>query len=218
MDRIGRKPLATLEIIGAPWGNFVRTARMACHEKGIGYRLTIVRPQSVEVKAIHPFGLVPCMCHGDLTLCESRAICTYIDQAFDGPPLVPRDPVGAAVTEQWIALVMTTIDPVLARQYIVAYLQAPDSKPDPATIEALLPRMREVFAVLNGALATRSYLAGDAFNLADIFLFPLIWFMRLKPESAAMLRASPHFLAWYNRVANRASAQETEPQPAPEPV
>ena len=210
--------MTTLEIIGAPWGNFVRTVRMACHEKGVSCSLTVVRPQSPEVKAIHPFGLVPCMRHGDLVLCESRAICTYIDQAFDGPPLVPRDPVGAAVTEQWIALVLTTIDPVLARQYIVAYLRAPDGKPDPATIEALLPRMREVFAVLDSALAARPYLAGDVFNLADMFLFPLIWFARLKPESAAILRASPHILAWYNRVANRASAQETEPQPAPEPV
>ena len=42
-----------------------------------------------EVAAIHPFKLVPCMRHGDLALAESRAICTYIDQAFDGPPLVP---------------------------------------------------------------------------------------------------------------------------------
>lgn len=207
--------MARLEIIGAAWGNFVRTVRMACIEKGVPYTLTVLRPHDPGVAAIHPFGLVPCLRHGDLALCESRAICGYIDQAFDGPPLIPRDPVGAALTEQWIALVMTTIDPVLARLYLVAYLNAPDGVPDPATIAALLPRMRAVFDVLDRTLAARDYLAGPDFTLADMFLFPLIWFMRLKPESAAMLAASPHLLAWYERVAARPSAQESEPPPAP---
>lgn len=207
-----------LEIIGAPWGNFVRTARMACAEKGVPYTLTIVRPHAPEVAAIHPFGLVPCMRHGELALCESRAICAYIDQAFEGPPLTPRDPVGAAVTEQWIALTMTTIDPVLARSYLVAYINAPGGVPDPAVIQAMLPKMHEVFGVLDGALAARPYLAGDAFTLADMFLYPLIWFMRLKPESAAMLQASPHLLAWYDRVAARPSARDTEPPAATGPA
>jgi glutathione S-transferase len=210
--------LATVEIIGAPWGNFVRTARMACFEKGVPYTLTVVRPQSPEVLAIHPFGLVPCLRHGDLALFESRAICTYIDQAFDGPPLTPRDPVAAAVTEQWIALVMTTIDPVLARQYLVAYINAPGGVPDPAIIEALLPKVREVFALLDRTLAERPYLAGDAFTLADMFLFPVIWFMRLKPESAAMLQASPHLMAWFDRIAARPCALETEPPVATGPA
>jgi glutathione S-transferase len=33
----------------------------------------------------------------------SARILLYIAQGFEGLPLVPRDPVGAAVTEQWIA-------------------------------------------------------------------------------------------------------------------
>ena len=210
--------MAVLEIIGAPWGNFVRTARMACLEKGAPYTLTIVRPSDPEVAAIHPFRLVPCMRHGDLALAESRAICTYIDQAFDGPPLVPRDPRGAAITEQWIAMVLTTIDPVLARTYITAYLNAPGGVPDPAVIEAILPKMRKVFSVLDDTFASRPYLAGEHFNLADMFLFPLIWFMRLKPESAEMLKASPHLMTWYDRVAARSSALETEPPPATAPA
>ncbi len=203
--------MSLLEIIGAPWGNFVRTARMACVEKGVPYTLTIVRPQSPEVTAISPFGLVPCMRHGALELCESRAICAYIDQAFDGPPLVPREPGAMAVTEQWIALVMTTIDPVLARQYLIAYINAPGGVPEQAVIEALMPKVRECFAVLDRRLATSPYLAGDAFSLADMFLYPVIWFMRLKPESAALLQASAHVRAWYERVGARDCVRDTEP-------
>ena len=76
--------MATLEIIGAPQSNFVRTARIACMEKGVPYTLTPARPHTPDVDAIHPFGKIPVMRHGDLSLCETKAICTYIDLAFEG--------------------------------------------------------------------------------------------------------------------------------------
>src|ERR1700733_2563568 len=95
----GEDAVTTPEIIGVPGSIFVRTARIACVEKGVAYTLTPVRPHSPEASAIHPFGKIPAFRHGELTLCESRAICCYLDMAFPGPPLVPRDPVGAAVCE-----------------------------------------------------------------------------------------------------------------------
>src|SRR5437660_539385 len=56
------------------------------------------------------FWQIPVMRHGDVTLSESRAICFYIDQTFEGPPLAPRNPVKGGRTEEWISHVNTTID------------------------------------------------------------------------------------------------------------
>jgi len=209
--------MATLEIIGAPRSNFVRTACIACIEKGVPYTLTPARPHSPEVDVIHPFGKIPVMRHGGVTLCETKAICAYIDLAFDGPPLMPRDAVGAARTEQWISLVNTSIDPVFARQYLLAYFFSgqPDGAPDRARIEAALPKMREMFALLDRELGNRVDLAGDAFTLADAFLLPLIHYMRVMPESAEMFSASPSVAAWFDRVVARPSGKETEPPPMP---
>ncbi len=209
--------MPTLEIIGAPQSNFVRTTRMACVEKGVPYMLTPARPHTPEVDAIHPFGKIPVMRHGDLALCESKAICSYIDLAFDGPPLIPRDPAGAARTEQWVSLINTSIDPVFLRQYLLAYFFSglPDNAPDRAKIEAALPTMREMYALLDRELSQRSYLAGTNFTIADAFLLPIMYYMGKMPESAEMLRASPHVAAWFDRVAVRPSAKETEPPPMP---
>ena len=209
--------MSTLEIIGAPQSNFVRTARIACMEKGIPYTLTPARPHSPEVDAIHPFGKIPAMRHGDITLCETKAICTYIDMAFDGPPLTPRDPVGAACAEQWISMVNTGFDLLFVRQYLLAYFFSglPDGAPDRAKIDAALPKMREMFALLDRELGTRPYLAGDSFTLADAFLLPVIHYMRLMPESGEMVTASPHVSAWFDRVVARPSGKETEPPPMP---
>ena len=209
--------MPTLEIIGAPQSNFVRTVRIACMEKGVPYTLTPARPHSPEVDAIHPFGKIPAMRHGDLALCESKAIGSYIDMAFDGPPLIPRDPAGAARTEQWISLINTGIDPVFMRQYLGAYFFSglPDGAPDRARIDAALPKMREMFALLDRELGGRAYLAGDTFTLADAFLLPIIHYMRLMPESGELVQASPNVSAWFDRVVARPSGSETVPPPMP---
>jgi glutathione S-transferase len=209
--------MPTLEIIGAPQSNFVRTVRMACAEKSVPYTLTAVFPHSPEVDAIHPFGKIPVMRHGDLGLAETRAICGYIDQAFEGKPLIPRDPVGAAKTEQWISLVCTGFDLVFARQYLVAYFFSglPGGAPDRAKIDAAMPKLREMFAVLDRELGSRPYLAGADFTLADMFLLPLIYYLEKMPESGEMLQASPNVVAWFQRVSARPSAVETVPPPMP---
>jgi glutathione S-transferase len=213
----GGRAMATLEIIGAPQSNFVRTTRIACIEKGVPYTLTPARPHTPEVDAVHPWGKIPAMRHGEVTLCESSAICAYVDRAFDGPPLMPRDPVGAARTEQWISLHNTAIDPLVVRQYLAAHFFSglPDGAPDRAKIDAALPKMRETFAWLNRELGTRGYLAGDSWTVADAFLLPTMHYMRLLPESSEMVKASPNVAAWFDRVASRPSGKETEPPPIP---
>lgn len=157
------------------------------------------------------------MRHGDVELCESKAICTYIDIGFEGPPLVPRTAHGAALVEQWISLFNTAIDPVLARQYLLAYFFSglPDGAPDRARIEASLPKMRDLFALLERRLADSRHLGGDDFTLADAFLLPLIHYMAKLPESGAMLRESPALAGWFDRVSTRPSAQQTVPPPMP---
>ena len=76
-----------------------------------------------------------------------------------------------------------------------------------------MPRVRELYAVLERELGRRDYLAGAAFSLADMFLLPLIHYMRLLPDSADVAKASPNVEAWFARVSVRPSAVETVPPP-----
>lgn len=206
-----------LQIIGGPQSNYVRVARIACAEKGVPYTLVPVMPHTPEVDAIHPFGKIPVMRHGDVTLAKSRAICFYIDHAFDGPPLAPRDPVNGARTEQWISHVNTTIDPLLVRQYLTAYFfpRTPDGRPNRAAIDAVLPNMEQHFAVLERAVAKTGHLVGDTFTLADINLLPILFFMEKAPESRAMLGRSTNLKRYFDRHQGRASVKETIPPPFP---
>jgi len=57
---------------------------MVCEEKAIEYVLT-ERPRTREILAIHPFGKMPVLRHGDVELFESKAIATYLDRSFPAP-------------------------------------------------------------------------------------------------------------------------------------
>jgi glutathione S-transferase len=206
-----------LQLIGAPMSNYVWVCRIACAEKGVPYTLMPVMPHTPEVDAVHPLGKIPAMRHGDLTLCESRAICTYIDSAFAGPQLVPREPAAAARVEQWLSIVNTAMDPVMVRQYLGAHFfpGTPDGSPDRPRIEAALPKMATQLAVLDRAVAPTGHLAGEAFTLADINLLPILYYLGKLPQSAAMIAENAALAAYYARHAARKSVQETLPPPLP---
>jgi len=206
-----------LQIIGAPQSNYVWVTRIACHEKGVPYTLVPVMPHTPEVDAIHPLGKIPALRHGDLMLAESRAICFYIDHAFNGPPLVSRDAAEGAKTEQWISIVNTHFDVLVARPYVGAYFfpGTPDGKPNRSVIKPLLRKLDSQFAMLDSAVAKTGHLVGSSFTLADMNLLPMLFYLDHLPESGVMLRRTTNLSAYYERHIARASVREAVPPPFP---
>ena len=202
-----------VEIMGPAPSTYTRVARMVCEEKAIPYDLKPLPPHSPEVNAIHPFGKVPVMRHGDFELCESKAIATYLDLSFPGPKLIPTDPRRAAVTEQWVSLVNTKMDGTLVRTYLLNYIfpKGSDGAPDRKVIDAVVPAVKEELDLLDRAVAKGGFLAGDSFTFADINLMPILAYMKNFPEFGDAMAAAKSLSAYYDRLAARPSFQKTTP-------
>jgi glutathione S-transferase len=209
--------MAQVEIIGFPESTYVRVARMACEEKGISYDLKPAAPHSAEVLAIHPFGKIPALRHGDFQLFESKAIGTYLDRAFPGPRLLPEDAREAALAEQWVSAVNTVIDRTFVRSYLFSYIfpKTADGKPDRKAIEEVTPELRKQIDILDKAVAPTGHLAGSQFSFADINLMPILYYVRQFPEGSEAIAAAKHLAAYYDRHAQRASFKNTVPPPPP---
>jgi glutathione S-transferase len=201
------------EIVGSIVSSYTRVIRMVCAEKAIDYTLTEVLLDAPELKALHPFGKMPVLRHGDLVLCESKAIATYLDLAFPGSRLIPTDPKLAGLTEQWVSLVNSVIDGTLVRTYLLAYAapRTADGQPDRAIIDGVLPRVREQLGILDNAVSKTGFLAGGQFTLADINLMPILFYMTKMPESGEILAKSEHLSGYYARHSARPSFVTTEP-------
>jgi len=205
--------MSKLQIVGTSLSNFVRTARMAAREKGVPYELIEVMPRSDQAKEIHPGGMIPGMRHGDRTLFESRAITRYIDEAFDGPPLMPRDPWAAAQAEQWLAYVATSVDKAVIRELVHAYFfsRKPDKSPDREIVDRAAKRITTQFAKLGQAVEKTGYLSGDSFGLADMYAMPIISQSRVTPEGKEAMAKVPSLMAYYEKHKTRPSFAETAP-------
>jgi glutathione S-transferase len=203
------------EIIGSQRSTYTRVVRMVCEEKGIDHVLTERLLGAPEIAAIHPLGKMPVLRHGEVELFESKAIATYLDRVFPGPAVFPSDPHLAALTEQWVSFVNTSVDRTLIRTYLFAYIvpKGPDGTPDRAAIEAVMPAVREQLGILDRAVAATGHLVGGEFTFADINLLPILDRVKLAPEGAQALAAASHLTAYFERHAARPSFVRTTPPP-----
>ena len=57
-----------------------------------------------QFKAMNPRGVVPVLVHDGNVIVESSVICSYLDEVFPNPPLMPRNPVERAAMRLWCKL------------------------------------------------------------------------------------------------------------------
>ncbi|MCW5771449.1 MAG: glutathione S-transferase family protein [Rhodospirillaceae bacterium] len=202
-----------LILYGPALSTCVRTARMACAEKGVPHTLEEVDFRAEGYRKLHPFNRVPSMRHGDFVLFETGAIGRYIDRAFEGPALQPADIRGLARMDQWLSAVSDYVYEVMIRGLCWERLMVPmrGGTPDEAKIAAAAPKVAYQLSVLEGVLAENAFLAGDALSLADLLLFPVLVYVKLTPEGGAAMKHAPSVAAWFDRIAARPSAAATDP-------
>jgi glutathione S-transferase len=189
---------------------------MVCVEKNIEYVLTQCLLGSPELFAIHPFGKMPVLRHGDFELYESKAIAAYLDRAFPGPALFPSEPRLAALTEQWVSLVNSETYGTVQR-YVLAYVKpnTPDGSPDRAAMDAVKPQLLSQLAILDRAVAATGYLVGDQLTFADLNLLTILHNVRQLPGAAEALAAATHLASYHVRHSSRPSYASTIPPPGP---
>ena len=208
--------MSGVEILGFPQSNFVWMARIVCAEKGVAATVTPLSPHSPEIDAIHPFGKIPALRHGDFEICETLGLCVYIDRAFDGPKLIPADPKLAGKVAQWASLVISEIDRAIIRNNLVLYLfpSTADGKPDREKIEAGLPAMVKALRVIEAAVGG-GYLVGSEFTLADAMVTPILYYAARGPDSGEIIKTSPALSAYLAKQMARPSVASTTPPPFP---
>ncbi|WP_043362894.1 glutathione S-transferase family protein [Belnapia sp. F-4-1] len=207
--------MAELEIIGVARSTYVWACRMVCAEKGVPHLHTRGWPGTPEMRALHPFGKIPAMRHGEVVLYESKAICTYIDRVFSGPRLIPEEPVAQALVEQWVSVVNTVIDPLCIRRYLYAHVfpGTGDGASDRGAIEAAVPGVREQLGFLGRSVAPTGHLVGEGFTLADANLLPILYYLARLPEAGAIIAGLPALASYLTRHLARPSVASTEPPP-----
>ena len=163
---------------------FVRDLRVrwTLEETGRPYEVATVPPEreSDERRAIQPFGQVPAIRDGDLTLFESGAIVLHL---AEGTPLLPED--RRAEVTQWLIAALNSVE--LASGVWMSMVLAgrwPEifGPPSPAeVVEHARRAMHDTLDALERLMAERAWIAGD-FSAADIIMVDVLRLLEAEGE------------------------------------
>jgi glutathione S-transferase len=140
----------------------------------------------------NPFGQVPVIEDGDVTLADSNAILVYLATRYDASGRwLPREPVTAARVHQWLSVAAGQLaqGPAAARRVLLL-----GAKLDYEGAKGLA---HQLFTVLDGHLSSRPFLVGDAPTLADLAIYS---YTAHAPEGGVSLEPYGHLRAWLARV------------------
>ena len=151
----------------------------------------------------------------DNGVCISQvdAICRYIEAKYPQNPLYGTTPEEIGLIEMWNHIAFMNGIGAVAESFrngAEAFKNRAVVGPNPhAQIPALIERGNkrtlEFFANIDGHLASRQFMAGDRYSIADITTLVAVDFAKwIKLEAPAEL---VHLTRWYTEVSRRPSAQ-----------
>jgi glutathione S-transferase len=148
---------------------------------------------------INPRGYVPALEIDGGLHTEVAALVQYLaDQAPQSNLLPPAGSMERFKVQQWLAFVSSELHKTFSPWLFHA--EAADS-----TKQAVRDKLAVRFAELDALFATRSYLTGDTFTVADAYAFTIVnWSNFLKID----LKPYPHLSAFMARVAARPKVHE----------
>ncbi|MBL8581406.1 MAG: glutathione S-transferase [Rhizobiaceae bacterium] len=190
-----------------------RRVRIFLAEKGITVPLVPVDMAAFghrgeEVASRNPLRRLPVLELDDGTvLTESVAICRYFEEIHPEPPLFGTGAVGKAKVEMWqrrmelnflacVAAAFRHLHPAMKEWEVPQVAEWG---------EANKPKAISFMRLLDEELATREFVAGDSYSIADITGLVAMDFT--KPARIEMPAELIHLRRWYEQVSGRLSAK-----------
>ena len=212
-------------------------------EKGVEYEshyLDLLKfdQHQPEYLKLNPDGTIPALVHGDRVLTESTPMMEYVDEAFNGPPLRPTDPVERWRMRWWMRFFDAYFAPSLSMIGWSVFIGPAVRQRDPKELAAAIERIplesrriawrkamfnefsaeelaeskrRVVFStgVLEQHLTRHPFIAGSTFSLGDINGFNLGYALPLSQLDHCNDAKTPHIMEWLRKIYERPATKAT---------
>ncbi|MFT3719163.1 glutathione S-transferase family protein [Pseudorhodoferax sp.] len=162
-----------------------------------------------EYRTLNPNGLVPLLQDGEVTLWESNVIVRYLCARHAPGTLYPEPLAERFAAEMWMDWQQTTLNPA-GRDAFIQLVRTPPAQRDEAAVARSAAATEPLLDLLDAVLATRAYLAGERFTMADI---PVACEIHRWTGLPLQRPARPHLERWYQAVGERPGAVGVLDQP-----
>ena len=196
-----------LKILGRANSINVMKALWAADECGLQYERSDVGGafggnDQPWYRALNPNGVVPTIDDDGYILWESNSITRYLAASHAAGTLWPTDPRARGEAERWMDWQLSTIQGGMTALFW-GLIRTPEDKRDLGAIEAARTATAVLWQRLDGHLARRPYVAGEAFTMGDIPVGAMCHRWMALPFRRDDLPTMPHLQAWYDRLLQR---------------
>jgi len=228
--------LQGVHLFHAAFSNCSQRVRLVLEEKQIPWEsheidLMALEHLAEDYQKLHPKGVVPALVHDGVVVVESNDIMRYLDERFDGKPLMPQTDDEKAAIQPWLQLnadmqvflKTLTYERVLGKQHpptqekFEFYRQHQRNRDlvefwrqflegfTPERLAECEQECRNFLSRLNQRLDSRPYLAGDDISLAD---FSTVVNVHRTHVLGFDLAEYPHVSRWYESMRRRPSFEQ----------
>ena len=147
--------------------------------------------RSAAFLARNPFGQIPVIDDGELTLADSNAILVYLAKRYDtSGRWLPDDSVGAARVQRWLSVAADQLANGPATVRFAALIGRPC---DGSTVK----QSKALFELMDRELGAQPFLAAATPTIADLALYA---YTAHAPEGGISLEPFANVRAWLARV------------------
>lgn len=155
--------------------------------------------ETATFAALNPNRLIPVLEDGDNAVWESNAIVRYLAARYGSGGLWPTDPSERAGGDRWMDWQLTTLQPAISPVFW-GLVRTPPEWRDMGAIQAAAARTADAMAILDAALGSRRFVAGDRFTMGDIPVGCVAWRYHNLDIARPPL---PHLERWFGELQAR---------------
>ena len=188
-----------------------RLIRLALGEKGLTFEWVESPPWSphADISRYGPGAIAPLLIDGSrgerVVACGTRAICEYLEEAYNMPHLIPYDLAGRAEARRlwaWVEAGCEEVTDNLLTERVMQWVRR-DHQPDSQRLRRGAHTLRGRLTFMNALVEVNGYFAGRDLSLADLaaaaHLSAYDYFGDVEWD------AVPDLKLWYGRMKSRPS-------------
>ncbi|MCD9640946.1 hypothetical protein HAX54_026704 [Datura stramonium] len=200
--------MAQVKLLGLSLSPFSRRVEWALKIKGVEYEfveedLDNKSPLLLELNPVYK--KIPVLIHNGKPICESMVIVEYIDEIFEGPAILPKDPYDRAIARFWAKFCDEKCLPVMGKAMFGSGEESDKAKEE----------CGELIKILENELKDKKFFVGDKFGFADIAANLIAYWMGIVEEASGNIFVTsekfPIFCAWRDEYINCSQIKELLP-------
>ncbi|KAL3357930.1 hypothetical protein AABB24_015183 [Solanum stoloniferum] len=198
-----------IKLLGVSLSPFTHRVEWALKIKGVDYELIVEDPQNkspllLESNPIHK--KIPVLIHNGKPISESMVIVEYIDETFEGPSILPKDPYDRAIARFWAKFLDDKCLPAMGKALLGNEEEQEKAK----------EQCSELLKILDNELKDNNkFFVEDKIGFVDIAANVLAFWMGIIEEASGVILVTnekfPNYYAWRDNYINCSQVKEYLP-------